>query len=222
MIKITFPPLVQSVRGENKRYDCNLFNIKILSAMADPSLTRAINPANALRLLAAACDNIRVLESELHQSYAAQHRVSPADLAILKKCLRLRDKLLPAGGGLRASRWVAGRYRVNQGRHPLPRWIANRGRAPSPELPLASNAAPRIHFLLVGDASAAHNTTRSILEQTDPHWRLWTAIPGRPDSRTSEFRPLHRLGPSPLRNPGIWSWSPLKTASSPSFTGATG
>jgi O-antigen biosynthesis protein len=148
-------------------------------AMADPTLTRAINPANALRLLAAACDNIRALESELHQSHAAQHRVSPADLALLKRCLSLRDKLFPAGSSLRAfARWVAGRSASTKNVTLYKRWIANHEPRAFAELPLAANAAPRIHFLLVGDASAVRDTTRSILEQTDPHWRLWVTHSG--------------------------------------------
>ncbi len=162
--------------------------------MADPSLTSALDPANAPRLLAAACYNIRGLEdsardleAELHQSRAEARQLHAALTALAssphvtlsQRITRLRNKLLPPGSSrLSIARWITGRSRRRPALPPTPAdpyqdWIARFERPAFAQLPAASDSAPRIHFLLAGHGSDLQATLQSILAQTDLNWRLF-------------------------------------------------
>ncbi|HBI46257.1 MAG TPA: glycosyl transferase family 2 [Planctomycetales bacterium] len=160
--------------------------------MADPSLTRALDPAKAQRLLAAACDNIRglennacVLENELLQSRVEARQLnatldSSPLVALSKLITRLRIKVLPPGSGPHSFvRWVIGRsrrLRMPPYPDPYPVWIARHEPQAFAQLQAPSNAAPCIYFLLTGHGSALQASLKSVLAQTDPNWRLLLTV----------------------------------------------
>jgi O-antigen biosynthesis protein len=162
--------------------------------MADPSLTSALDPANAPRLLAAACYNIRGLEdsargleAQLHQSRAEARQLHAAltalasspHLTLSQRITRLRNTLLPPGSSrLSFARWITGRSRRQPALPPTPadpyqNWIERYERPAFAQLPAASETAPRIHFLLAGRGLALQASVQSIVAQTDPNWRLF-------------------------------------------------
>ncbi len=128
--------------------------------MADPVLTRALDPAQARRLLAAACDNIRGLEVELRQSREGKRRSLLA--AVFRRVASLRHKVLPPGRHT-AKPITDNSYRL---------WIRQVEAGVLTKLPAASGGAPLIYFLLIGEGQALETSLRSVLAQTDSNWRL--------------------------------------------------
>jgi O-antigen biosynthesis protein len=227
--------------------------------MADPSLTSALDPANAQRLLSAACHNIRGLEegargleaelhhsraearelqAELHRSRAEARELQAAFstlasspyLAISRRIVCLRNRLLPPGSArLYFLRWVAGRpvhppsfptlppapASPDQTLPPAPAspyqtWIARHETPAFAQMPVASDAAPCIHFLLAGEGPGLRASVQSILAQTDPHWRLFLAAP---EPFHTEDARIQTLAPtSPASSPAGWN-AALESAS---------
>ena len=183
--------------------------------MADPSLTRALDPVNAQRLLAAAChdirgleENARGLEAELHQTRAKALQLQAAlaalasspHLKLSRRLVRLRNKILPPGGVPHSLvRWVTGRSRCKPPKptppDPYHVWIARHEAEAFAQLPAASDAAPCISFVLNGDGPAYQATVQSIHAQTDPNWRLIRSMESAADGYVAVLRPGVLLAP---------------------------
>jgi O-antigen biosynthesis protein len=184
--------------------------------MADPSLTRALDPVNAQRLLAAAChdirgleENARGLEAELDRSRAKALQLQAAlaalasspHLKLSRRLVRLRNKILPPGGvPYSLVRWVTGRSRSKLPKPPPPNpyhvWIARHEAEAFAHLPAASEAAPCIHFILNGAGPAFQASLQSIHSQTDPNWRLIKSIESAADGYVAVLRPGDQLAPA--------------------------
>ncbi len=187
--------------------------------MVDATLTTSLDPARARRLLAAACDNIRGLESsardleaELVQSRAEALQLratldSSPFAALSKRITLLRNKVLPLGSGRRTFvRWLTGRSRRVQtapAPDPYPGWIERHEPRLFAQLPKATEAAPYLHFLLTGEGSAVEASLHSILAQTDPNWRVLLAA-ARPfpvaDERILTVRTPAHISPAAAWN----------------------
>jgi GT2 family glycosyltransferase len=202
--------------------------------MADPSLTSALDPANAQRLLTAACHNIRGLEdsargleAELNQSRAEARKLRDAlaalasspYLAISRRIARLRNKLLPPGSSrLSFLRWVTGRAVPPPAlplapANPYQVWIARHEAQAFAQLRAASGAAPCIHFLLAGDGPALQASVQSILAQTDPKWRLYLAVA---EPFHAEDARIQTLAPPPPASPAA-AWNAALESASEGF-----